>query len=138
MEEGSSSSSTLSSTKAGCDSCATGSRALSKEEIEREMESLRSSAKWLLSEDLKSISRSFVCRNWKAAITGIEAVSEVAENPEMNHHPDLHLTNYRDLTITIFTHAVNGLTEFDFKLARAIDQISFDYSPKWLKENPQT
>jgi 4a-hydroxytetrahydrobiopterin dehydratase len=39
------------------------------------------------------------------------------------HHPDLHLTNYRDVTIELWTHAAGGLTENDFILAAKIDKL---------------
>ena len=34
------------------------------------------------------------------------AVAAVAEAE--THHPDLHLTNYRDVTVELSTHAVGG------------------------------
>ena len=40
-----------------------------------------------------------------------------------DHHPDLHLTNYRDVTVELWTHAAGGLTENDFILAAKIDQL---------------
>ena len=33
------------------------------------------------------------------------------------NHPDLHLTDYRDVRIELWTHAVGGLTENDFIVA---------------------
>jgi 4a-hydroxytetrahydrobiopterin dehydratase len=54
------------------------------------------------------------------------------------HHPDFHLTNYRDVTIEIFTHKLGGLTMNDFVLAKHLtDEVSVDYSPKWLKAHPE-
>ena len=38
-----------------------------------------------------------------------------------DHHPDLHLTGYRNVAIEIWTHAINGLSENDFILAAKID-----------------
>lgn len=38
------------------------------------------------------------------------------------------------MTVTLYTHSVNGLTENDFILAEVLDSdITVDYSPKWLK-----
>ena len=57
-------------------------------------------------------------------MTGVNffnAVAGVAEAED--HHPDLHLTGYRNVAIEISTHAVNGLTENDFILAAKIDQL---------------
>src|SRR5436189_6154061 len=68
----------------------------------------------------------FIRREWhvKDFATGLEffrRVGEVAENEE--HHPDLHLTGFRNVAIELSTHAVNGLTENDFILAAKIDAI---------------
>ena len=51
------------------------------------------------------------------------------------HHPDVHLTNYRDVRVVLSTHAVGGLTLPDFILAAKLDALPWgDYSPKWLRE----
>jgi 4a-hydroxytetrahydrobiopterin dehydratase len=110
---------------------------MSQEEIGREFLTLAPWSLWKLDVDGKYLSRDFICRNWKAAIEVIQAVSEIAESRDMLHHPDIHLTDYRNLEIRVFTHAVGGLTPVDFKLARAIDHIKIDFSPKWLKANPE-
>ena len=53
------------------------------------------------------------------------------------HHPDLHLTSWREVEIIIYTHEAGGLTSNDFILAKLIDRdAKVLYSPKWLKENP--
>ena len=59
--------------------------------------------------------------NFLESLNFINKVSEVAE--EENHHPDLKFGwGYAD--ITIFTHAIKGLTEGDFVLAAKIDVIN--------------
>jgi len=45
----------------------------------------------------------------------------VAEKED--HHPDLHLENYRDLKVEFWTHAAKGLTENDFIMAAKIDAL---------------
>lgn len=130
------SSAAIDKSKASCHTCSNpGAPALSDEEIAQEMATLR--PVWTLAQDKKSICRKFTCRNWQAVMNAIQEISVRAESKEIQHHPDLHITNYRDLEIVIMTHAVNGLTCNDFVLARAIDQISIDYSPKWLREHPE-
>lgn len=91
-----------------------------------------SSSCWVLSADQKSLSRSFRARNWKCAIAFINAVSELAE--EAQHHPDLHLTNWRDVYLELSTHSKGGLTQLDIELAKKIDTIPVDYSKQWLDE----
>eukprot|EP01038_Epipyxis_sp_PR26KG_P009010 gene9010-12152_t len=106
------------------------------EDIQRELQTIN--PLWVISEDNKSISLTFVCKSWTAAINAINIISEIAERSDIQHHPDFHLTSYRNIAISITTHAVNGLTKHDFKLAKEIDQVSnlIELSPKWLKQNP--
>jgi 4a-hydroxytetrahydrobiopterin dehydratase len=51
-------------------------------------------------------------------------VAELAEAE--NHHPDLHLEGYRNVTIEIWTHAIGGLSENDFILAAKIDELGWE------------
>ena len=52
------------------------------------------------------------------------------------HHPDVHITSYRNVRVELSTHAIGGLSLPDFVLAAKMDQIKVEYSPKWLKEHP--
>jgi pterin-4a-carbinolamine dehydratase/predicted methyltransferase len=90
---------------------------------------------WVLSYDERSISRSLVAKNWAAAMAFLNAVSDIAEAAK--HHPDLHLTNWREVQVVLSTHSVGGLSEQDISLAQAIDAIDIDFSPKWLREQQQ-
>ena len=80
------------------------------------------------------LSRTFTARNFQAAMDALNAMGVIAERE--NHHFDFHLTNYRNVTIDIYTHSVQGLTENDFILAHLLNTVTVDYSPKWLKDNP--
>jgi 4a-hydroxytetrahydrobiopterin dehydratase len=90
---------------------------------------------WILADDRKSISRTFIARNFQAALDAVNAMGVIAE--EQSHHPDFHLTSYRKLHIVVSTHKLGGLTENDFVLAELLDQVKIDYSPKWLCEHRQ-
>ena len=95
-------------------------------------ERLKAIPQWKLSEDQKVISRSFVAKNWAAAMSFLNAVSVIAE--EEGHHPDLHLTGWRNVRVELSTHAIGGLSLPDLVLAAKMDAIPVEYSPKWLKE----
>jgi pterin-4a-carbinolamine dehydratase len=83
-----------------------------------------------------SLYRKFTAKNFQAAMDCINAVGVIAE--EQQHHPDLHVTNYRDVCIEIYTHRLNGITENDVVLAQSIDsRVLIDYSPKWLLSHPE-
>ena len=56
-----------------------------------------------------------------AAIGFFNSVSVIAE--EEGHHPDLHLTSWRDVRVDLSTHAIGGLSLPDLVLAAKIDAI---------------
>jgi 4a-hydroxytetrahydrobiopterin dehydratase len=81
----------------------------------------KNTPQWRISNDKKKITREFVTKNFTAAVDFINLITKVAE--EDNHHPDLHLTDYRKLQIELSTHALGGLSENDFILAAKIDTL---------------
>ena len=87
---------------------------------------------WTLSADQRVISRSFTAKNWSAAMAFFNTLSDLSE--EEGHHPDIHLTGWRNVTVDLSTHAIGGLSMPDLVLAAKIDAIPVEYSPKWLRE----
>ena len=83
---------------------------------------------WQLNEDEKGIHRKLVFKNFLQAISCVNKIAELAESEA--HHPDLHLTGYRNLEIAISTHAIDGLSENDFILASKIDALVASEFPK--------
>ena len=68
----------------------------------------------------------WLSRSWRVAdfLTGLDFFRRVGEIAEAeDHHPNLHLTDYRDVRIELWTHAVGGLTENDFVVAAKIDAL---------------
>ena len=59
-----------------------------------------------------------------AAMEFFKQVTALAEDE--GHHPDLHLVGYRNVTIDIWTHAIDGLSLNDFILAAKIDQLPIE------------
>ena len=82
-----------------------------------------------------AISRSFTARNFQCALDAINSIGAIAERE--NHHPDLHLTGYRNVEIVLYTHSLGGLSINDIELAKEIDEVKVEYSPKWLKSHPE-
>lgn len=66
------------------------------------------------------LEREFKFKNFRDALAFTNKVGELAE--KQGHHPDIYLA-WGLVKITIWTHAVNGLTESDCVLAAKIDQI---------------
>lgn len=76
---------------------------------------------WMLTEDKLRIRKTWVVKNFMAAMNFFNHVACVAECE--GHHPDLHLEGYRSVAIEIYTHAIGGLSENDFILAAKIDRL---------------
>lgn len=76
---------------------------------------------WKLTDGGKAIRKQWVTKDFSAAIDFFQRVADVA-NAE-DHHPDLHLTGYRNVAIELSTHAIKGLSENDFILAAKIDEL---------------
>lgn len=56
---------------------------------------------------------------------GVQWITQIAEVAErLNHHPDIVLT-YSQIVVTVYTHDVGGITDFDFELAKLIDSLAF-------------
>jgi len=73
------------------------------------------------SRDHDHIVRKFEFEDFLRALSFVNRVGEIAEG--MNHHPDIHLENYRWVTLRVTTHDSGGLTERDFALAQKIDAL---------------
>jgi 4a-hydroxytetrahydrobiopterin dehydratase len=85
------------------------------------VEFLRQVPDWKKSDDGKRIRRSWHAKDFVTALDFFDRIGKLAEAE--GHHPDLHLSNYRDVMIEIWTHAIGGLSENDFILAAKIDQL---------------
>ena len=85
---------------------------------------LKALSGWELLHDPDRISRKWVVRNFVAGVEFFQRVTDIAESE--GHHPDLHLVGYRNVTIEIWTHAIQGLSLNDFILAARIDQLDID------------
>ena len=107
------------------------SHLLSPQQVESELATMKL---WKLSDDSTKISRTYTARNFQAAMDSLNDIGKIAERE--NHHPDLHLTGYRNVEIVLFTHSLGGISLNDIAMAKMIDELSFNYSPKWLRENP--
>ena len=83
---------------------------------------------WSAAADGRSIRREWTARNFSAAVHFLGEVAALAEAE--GHHPDFHLTGYRQVAIDLTTHAVGGLTENDFIVAAKIDLIPVEIKPR--------
>lgn len=101
-----------------CVPCEGGVSALSQAEVRNSLAALPD---WKLTSDGTRIRREWKMKDFASGMQFFNHVADVAATE--NHHPDLHLTDYRSVAIELSTHAVGGLTENDFILAAKIDQL---------------
>ena len=66
------------------------------------------------------LERGFRFKDFGEALGFVNLVGELAE--EQGHHPDVCF-GWGRVELTVFTHAIDGLTEADFVLAAKIDRL---------------
>lgn len=82
---------------------------------------LRGLPGWSLAPGGRAIRRRVKTPDFAAAVRLIRRIAPLAE--KAMHHPDLLLRNYNELTITLTTHDVGGLTRRDLALARRLNRL---------------
>lgn len=111
-----------------CSACEGKEKGMGEEEIQKYLKKVPT---WELGEDGRRIRKTWVVKDFMAAMEFFGQVAQVAEKE--NHHPDLHLTDYRNVAIELSTHAVKGLTENDFIMAAKIDEVPVTLKKKSAK-----
>jgi 4a-hydroxytetrahydrobiopterin dehydratase len=101
-----------------CLPCEGGVPPASPEQINEYLQALPN---WKRTADGKRIRREWRVKDFLTALDFFQRIGQVAEGED--HHPDLHLTGYRNVAVEIGTHAIDALSENDFILAAKIDQL---------------
>jgi 4a-hydroxytetrahydrobiopterin dehydratase len=101
-----------------CVPCEGGVPPLPAEQVKQYLDGLPG---WRLTADGKRIRREWSVKDFLAGLDFFNRIGRVAE--EEGHHPDLHLSEYRNVAVELWTHAVGGLTENDFIVAAKIEQL---------------
>ena len=84
-------------------------------------EALKSLLDWVEDSDRDALSKTFVFKNFVQAFGFMTQAAIVAE--KMNHHPEWSNV-YKTVNVTLTTHDVDGLSELDVKLAKAMDDLA--------------
>lgn len=77
---------------------------------------------WTLSGN--SIQKDFEFKDFAAAWEFMNRLAKTAE--ELNHHPDWS-NSYNKVSISLTSHDADGLTENDFKFAKAADEAAGNF-----------
>lgn len=67
------------------------------------------------------LTKTYKVRSFAHGVLFISAIGQLAE--AANHHPDVSLHGYSQVTVQLVTHSQGGLTEKDFALADAIEAL---------------
>jgi 4a-hydroxytetrahydrobiopterin dehydratase len=65
--------------------------------------------------------KTFVVRSFAHGVLFIGAIGQLAE--AANHHPDVSLHGYKNVTVSLSTHSEGGITDKDFDLAAQIEGL---------------
>ena len=75
--------------------------------------------KWTETES--KLMKTIKCQDFNHALALLNKIAVLAES--MNHHPDLKIYSYRFLSIEIYTHDTNSITQKDYDLSKQIDLV---------------
>ena len=73
-----------------------------------------------------ALSKTFEFRDFAQAMVWVNRVAEEAE--EFAHHPDIHIS-YSQVTLSLWTHTSDGITEKDAMMAEHLDDLIDDSPP---------
>ena len=90
-------------------------------------EALKGMSGWEYDAEDKAIRKTFLRKNFLDAAAFIQKAAEIAE--AQDHHPDIFLHKYKNLTFTLSTHSAGGVTQNDIDLANALDQLAGETNP---------
>lgn len=112
-------------TQKHCVPCEGGMSPLTDEKEEEMLKLIQhdpsASSGWILLRDgTHKITRQFKFKNFKEAIAFVNKVADLAESE--GHHPDIKIV-YNKVSLDLFTHAVDGLSENDFIMAAKLNKL---------------
>jgi len=79
---------------------------------------------WKMLTAVPAIERRFIFQDFRAAFSFMTKVASEAEI--LNHHPEWCNSGNR-VNVALTTHSAGGITDLDFALADAIDDIAADF-----------
>lgn len=109
----------MSLTQKKCVACEGGVPHLTEKEIFDFLAQLKKG--WTIQAGEHVLTKEFTFKNFKEALAFTNQVGAIAEAE--GHHPEIIL-GWGKVKVSLWTHAINGLTENDFIVAAKIDQLS--------------
>jgi 4a-hydroxytetrahydrobiopterin dehydratase len=81
---------------------------------------LRQYPGWTLSED-GQLHKEWTFKNFMQVILFVNAIAHLAQVAD--HHPDLHIHDYKYLAVSLMTHSEKAITDRDFSLIAQIEAL---------------
>jgi len=106
---------------ANCENHPSGTPVLTPEEVSSYLSLVEG---WQLSDDGSSIVKRLRFEGFTEAAAFLARFGPMAD--EQDHHPDVHLTQYRWLQFVFTTHSIGGLSRNDFIMAAKLDRLYSD------------
>ncbi len=100
-----------------CEPCEGGIDPLTREQYEPYIEQVPD---WTIIDE-KKIERNFQFKDFAEALAFVNRVGEIAEDE--GHHPDIVIHGWNNVKISLWTHAINGLSVNDFIVATKADKV---------------
>lgn len=91
---------------------------LNDAQIQASMHSLKG---WTLEANTHAMTKTWNLSSFDEAVTLFNQIVQLSK--DLDHHPEVW-SSYTQLRVRLWTHDAAGLTDKDFKLAQAIDQLS--------------
>jgi 4a-hydroxytetrahydrobiopterin dehydratase len=82
---------------------------------------LETDGKWQLSADGRALTRQITFKNFGRAMAFLNRLAEIAERE--GHHPDFCLSGWNQVSLSLTTHAIGGLSRNDFVLAAKLQAV---------------
>ena len=101
-----------------CAECAKGTPPATAEETADQLQHLDG---WFATHQGQRIRKDWKVKDFMAGLDFFNQVAAIAEDD--NHHPDLHIEGYRNVSIEMWTHSIGGISENDFILAAKINEV---------------
>lgn len=67
------------------------------------------------------LTKTFTFDNFSMAVNFINRIAKTAN--DLNHHPDIFIHDYNQVTVSTISHDQNAITDRDHKLSKEIDAL---------------
>ncbi len=70
---------------------------------------------------MNKIIKDYTFKDFNQVMEFVNKVAQAAN--KLDHHPNIHIHDYKQVQIEIYTHSKNKLTEKDYELEKAVEEI---------------